>query len=261
MDEILTYRFMNSQEQQLESSTIAIASLNMVDSSSSNNDENKIPTKIPVVDDFLHTPDFRRHFINFVFVDTLMSLRCLSKSWNTVVDSTISLKVKSGSIIVHNGNDVTASDAYATEEIIQQRRQLAFHVAFLLNVTKVGDWAFWSASNLVFVSIPLGVEMIGESSFFECYSLTTVSFPKTLKKIKADAFRLCSSLETVDLLHTNLREICKYSFRGCHGLRKMTVPDSLQMLGENVFLYCEKLVPSEVKVADSEAVIRYLRNN
>ncbi|GMH63475.1 hypothetical protein TrLO_g4014 [Triparma laevis f. longispina] len=38
-------------------------------------------------DQFMHTPEFRRHFVDFVQVDALMALKVATKGWNAAVDA------------------------------------------------------------------------------------------------------------------------------------------------------------------------------
>ena len=40
-------------------------------------------------DDFMHTDDFRRLFIGFVMVDTLVGMRWLDRKWHKVVGKTL----------------------------------------------------------------------------------------------------------------------------------------------------------------------------
>ncbi|GMI12248.1 hypothetical protein TrLO_g625 [Triparma laevis f. longispina] len=54
---------------------------------------------------FMHTPEFRRHFVGFVS-DILMKLRVTTKAWKAVADAFIDEGVVSGKIIVHDGNDI-----------------------------------------------------------------------------------------------------------------------------------------------------------
>mmetsp|Transcript_14907 Transcript_14907/g.27687 ORF Transcript_14907/g.27687 Transcript_14907/m.27687 type:complete len:229 (+) Transcript_14907:904-1590(+) len=123
---------------------------------------------------------------------------------------------------------------------ISERMKKVTTVVFLLNTTKVGDYACCYAANLVVVHIPEGVQSIGKRAFLGCTSLTTVSFPKTLTKIGREAFRFCSSLDNVDLHHTNLRVLCGGAFAKCRNLSDMTIPDSLRRFGVNVFIDCPK---------------------
>ncbi|GMH60952.1 hypothetical protein TrLO_g13651 [Triparma laevis f. longispina] len=62
------------------------------------------------------------------------------------------------------------------------------------------------------------------------------------------AFSNCTGLENVDLLHRNLQELGQAVFYACKELKSVTIPDSLQTLGRDVFLECFKLVPSSIDV-------------
>ncbi|GMH57794.1 hypothetical protein TL16_g02781 [Triparma laevis f. inornata] len=193
----------------------------------------------------MHTPEFRRHFAEFVPGDTLMMLRLATKVWNTAADVLIDEGVESGMIIVHDGKDISLDVARAREE----RRKLVTRVIFLLDITKVGQYTCWCAINLVVVDIPEGVESISIYAFSGCPSLTTISFLTTLKSIGRSVFYNCFSLDNVDLLNTNLQEIDRQAFQNCSELKSMIIPDSLQTLGSLVIYQCSKLVPSNIGVS------------
>ncbi|GMH90907.1 hypothetical protein TL16_g11904 [Triparma laevis f. inornata] len=195
--------------------------------------------------DFMSTIDFKRHFVGFVHIEMLLVLREVCKEWNEVVKEVIDESVESGVIMVHDGKDIDEDDAFARKD----RRELVTQVIFLLNITKVGDYACEWATNLVVVDVPGGVLSIGEGAFASCWSLTTVSFPTTLISIGAFAFINCTGLEIVDLFHTNLQELGEGVFSYCSELTSMTIPDSLQTLGSFVFDGCSKLVPSSIDVS------------
>ena len=88
-----------------------------------------------------------------------------------------------------------------------------------------------------------------------CTSLTTVSFPTTLTSIGWSASAYCRSLENVDLLHTNVQEIGFRAFAGCSELKSMTIPDSLQTIGKQVFHECLKLVPSTISLYNNTSEV------
>ncbi|GMH77644.1 hypothetical protein TL16_g07480 [Triparma laevis f. inornata] len=225
-----------------------------------------VSTVPATTDQFMYTPEFRRHFIEFVHVQTLMILRSTTKEWKAATEEVIDKGVRSGELIVHGGNDISFVVAEAREE----RRKLATRVILLLNITKVGDWACYLAVSLVIVDVPECFESIRWASFANCSSLTTIYFPTTLKWIGGFAFDSCTSLEYVDLLHTNLQELGQEAFYGCSELKLMTIPDSLQTLGYGVFHECFKIVPSNIDVREyddddeelldtTSEVVNYLR--
>ncbi|GMH53719.1 hypothetical protein TL16_g01511 [Triparma laevis f. inornata] len=215
-----------------------------------------VSTVPAATDQFMFTDDFKRLLVGFVMGDTLMTLSLTTKTWKRVVDAFIDEGVKSGEIIVHDGEGIDWEEVEAQEE----RRELITRVDFLLNIMTVGDRACAIAVNLVIVEIPKGVESIGDAAFNSCFSLTAVSFPTTLKQICECTFVHCASLESVDLLHTSLQEIGNQAFLGCSELKSMTIPDSLQTLHRNIFANCFKLVPSNINDADSDAVVAHLRS-
>ncbi|GMH64004.1 hypothetical protein TrST_g7707 [Triparma strigata] len=203
-------------------------------------------------DDFMHTDDFRRLFVDFIMVDTLVAMRWLDRKWHKVVEKKL-IEFENepfGEIIVHGGNDISAGQAISRNERMKQ-------------VTKVVDRAFLWASILVEVDIPEGITIIGDDSFWGCSSLKEIKLPKSLTWIGSYSFNNCSSLEVVDLLHTNVQYLGDRAFSGCTSLREMKIPDSLQTFRYNVFYKCFKLVPSDIDISyghDVSAVVSYLRS-
>ncbi|GMH87278.1 hypothetical protein TrVE_jg2220 [Triparma verrucosa] len=196
----------------------------------------------------MHTDDFRRLFVGFVMVDTLVAMRWLDRKWHKVVEKKL-IEFEDepfGEIIVHGGNDVSWGEAISDAR--KERMKQVTKVVFLLNITKVGNSVCRFASNLVVVDIPEGITSIGGASFGCCSSLKDIKFPKSLTSIGRASFIRCESLEQVDLLHTNVLELGDYVFDNCRSLREMKVPDSLQTLGSNVFCNCSELVPSTIDI-------------
>ncbi|GMH89507.1 hypothetical protein TL16_g11479 [Triparma laevis f. inornata] len=66
-----------------------------------------VSTVPATTDQFMFTPEFRRHFIEFVPGDTLMTLRLETKGWKATADAFIDEGVRSGTMIVHDGKDIT----------------------------------------------------------------------------------------------------------------------------------------------------------
>ncbi|GMI00040.1 hypothetical protein TrVE_jg14293 [Triparma verrucosa] len=211
-------------------------------------------------DDFMHTDDFRRLFVGFVMVDTLVAMRWLDRKWHKVVEKKL-IEVGDepyGGMIVHGGNDVSGEEACSNAR--KERIKQVTKVVFLLNITKVGYLACLRASILVVVDVPEGITTIGDCSFDGCSSLKDIKFPKSLTSIGYASFFKCSSLEQVDLLHTKVKELGQNAFVDCTSLREMKVPDSLQTLGDGVFGRCSNLVPSGINVNNDNAVVAYLRS-
>ncbi|GMI06347.1 hypothetical protein TrVE_jg7703 [Triparma verrucosa] len=118
-------------------------------------------------DDFMHTDDFRRLFVGFVMVDTLVPMRWLDKKWHKVVEKKlIELEDEPfGEIIVHGGNDISYDEAYSGAR--KDRMKQVTKVVFLLNITKVGEYVCYNASLLV----PDSLQEYGNNVFWSCSKL------------------------------------------------------------------------------------------
>ena len=75
-------------------------------------------------------------------------------------------RVESGVLMVHDGKDIVWEKVRSRKE----RRKLVTRMIFLLNITKVGDFACFWVVNLVVIGIPEGVESIGYAAFDDCCS-------------------------------------------------------------------------------------------
>ncbi|GMH76222.1 hypothetical protein TrLO_g4032 [Triparma laevis f. longispina] len=189
----------------------------------------------------MHTPEFYRHFLDYVPVGTLMWMRLVNKELRVITEQFVLAGKMRGVFIVHDRRD---GDPGITVNAIKEMHRKVTQMIFLLNITQVGERSCEWAVNLVVVDFPEGVTSMSKGAFGMCYSLTTVSFPTTLRLLGREAFFDCSSLDNVDLLHTNLQEFGGSAFNGCSELKTTTIPDTLQTLGAAVFFCCSKLVPS-----------------
>ena len=66
-------------------------------------------------------------------------------------------------------------------------------------VTKIGDSAFESCTELKSVSLPDGLTQIGDRAFCNCTSLTEVNIPDTVTEIGDSAFDCCDSLKRITI--------------------------------------------------------------
>ncbi|GMH54865.1 hypothetical protein TrLO_g13677 [Triparma laevis f. longispina] len=57
-------------------------------------------------DDFMHTDDFKRKFVNFVMIDTLLAMRWLDKKWHAVVEKKLTELEVPSDIDVNDANAV-----------------------------------------------------------------------------------------------------------------------------------------------------------
>ena len=97
------------------------------------------------------------------------------------------------------------------------------------------------------------LETVAANAFQSCSSLAEIaSFPSGLGRIGSKAFQGCKSLVEVDLSVTKLTLIDYETFRQCESLRKVSVPPTLETIGEGAFSDCASLVEFQFPDANSQ---------
>ncbi len=102
-----------------------------------------------------------------------------------------------------------------------------------------GDLAFFHCDNLTSVTLREGIETIGFGCFAECGKLTDVVFPDSLRTVGASAFKDCLGLKSVDFNKVEVIEDAAFNHSGLTGV---TVPATVAVTGEEVFMDCPELV-------------------
>jgi hypothetical protein len=108
-------------------------------------------------------------------------------------------------------------------------------------VTKIGDKAFQSKSNLSAVIIPNGVTTIGVEAFAGCSGMTGVTLPNSLTNIGNFAFQVCGNLGSI-IIPEGVASLGANAFESCSGLTSITLPTSLKNIGSGTFYFCTNLV-------------------
>ncbi len=114
-----------------------------------------------------------------------------------------------------------------------------------VDVTSIGEDAFFFCRDLTSVTIPEGVKSIGNTAFSVCENLTSITIPDSVISIGDDAFYWCISLENITIPNS-VTSIGKHAFDGCKSLTNITIPGSVISIGDEVFYNCTNLTSINV---------------
>lgn len=108
------------------------------------------------------------------------------------------------------------------------------------SVTSIGEYAFNSCFSLENITIPDGVTTIGDGAFGECNSLQRIILPESVTSIGNEAFAYCSALVSINL-PKRLTIIGDEAFIDCESLKSIIIPDGVTTIGDEAFKGCESL--------------------
>ncbi len=103
----------------------------------------------------------------------------------------------------------------------------------------VGASAFYRCVRLSSVSLPDSVEYIGERAFMHCVSLPEFNLPQSLSSLSGCVFYGCVSLKQLTI-NEKLRSIEESALHGTC-IQQVELNESVEHIGDNAFLGCEKL--------------------
>ena len=183
---------------------------------------------------------------------------CKSKSTLTITENGIYDVSNYEKAVVNAGSDDTA-----TEMIKGIIRRSLISLNIPDGITSIGEYAFYSYTNLQEVIFPDSVSSLGDHAFQGCrgitnfsipssitslgyYSLadignTTLTVPNTVTSIGGFAFAQCQRLTTVYLEH-GLQTLPREMFWYCIALKNITIPNSITSIHpNNMFGGCSAL--------------------
>lgn len=107
-------------------------------------------------------------------------------------------------------------------------------------ITKVGEGAFESCSELKTLEINANIDEIPLGLCYRNYNLVTVKININVKRINSFAFTSCGSLSSIDIPAT-VEGIGLYSFGECYSLEDITIPSKTKEIGTYAFIDCNKI--------------------
>ena len=155
---------------------------------------------------------------------------------------------------LHNGTAKLYADGKAVEG----------DVIFPEGVVGIRPYSFSGYGHITKVTLPANVQVtrIGNFAFYDCANLKEVIIPDTYTEIMPNAFSYCANLKSVTIgngvtsigssafLHTGLNEviipdsvieISQSAFRDCSYLQSVKLSENLTRIGIQVFMNCSSL--------------------
>ena len=120
---------------------------------------------------------------------------------------------------------------------------------YFTGLSAIGDYAFYSCTNLSGVSLPPQITSIGEYAFGYCESMTGITLPENVNTIDMCAFR-GSGLYAIDLPNS-VTSISNLAFADCDNLEAVYLPATVINMDSNPFAYCANLEAILVSPANS----------
>ena len=153
-------------------------------------------------------------------------------TWRYDSDGTLTI---SGSGPMPNYAEPTQQPWFDYEDMI-------LHVRVLDGVTTAGDYAFFGFNRLQTMELADSVTFIGYRSFAFCPQIESLELPANLVTIGLSAFEGCSGFPGQNVvLPETVKNISDKAFMGC-GFDSVTLPASLELLGNGVFQSCPNLL-------------------
>ncbi len=178
------------------------------------------------------------------------------------INATIGKDVKTIDSDAFRGTNL-ANVTFAANSTLETIGYQAFKLTDLTDITipasvkTIGGNAFMDCQQLETVTIEDSSEKPSQlttiaSNAFERTKITTITLPKSVKDID-NAFRGCTTLQTVNFAADATIETIGYgAFIGCTSLTSITIPASVTMIDNDVFLNCTSL--SAVNFAEGSAL-------
>jgi hypothetical protein len=116
-------------------------------------------------------------------------------------------------------------------------------------ISQIGDYAFYSTSSMISLTIPNTVNRIGYYAVRYCNNLASITIPGSVKLIEMSAFERCNKMTQV-ILQEGIEEISVDAFSECTALTSISIPNSVRKMS-NAFYLCDDLIQIDVDMAEN----------
>ena len=140
-----------------------------------------------------------------------------------------------GKLVVPEGVERLGDGSFASTSITS--------ISLPNTIREIGDECFQGCSKLQGnLAIPKGVERLGDCSF-AFTSITSISLPNTIREIGDECFKDCTKLVENQngklVFPERIERLGNRSFKGCHSLKNIELPNALREIGDQCFMWCD----------------------
>ena len=173
-------------------------------------------------------------------------------TWTLSEDGILTIS-GTGKMDDYNGSYNEEDDEYFCNTPWFNQRDKIKNIVIENGVTSIGNYAFYSCSNLTSVTISNSITNIGHSAFEYCSSLAHVTIPTSVLSIGNNTFGFCTSLSSINIPNS-VTSLADFAFYGCSNLTSVTIGRSVQYISyafENCPNITSIIVEKENKMYDS----------
>lgn len=136
-----------------------------------------------------------------------------------------------------------------------------------LNLSRIGDWAFYNCHQLENLTLPEGLKTIGLSAFYGCAYLQDVVIPSSVTSIADNAFALCSKMSRMRVNAVVPPDVREKTFYDVRRDIPVIVPAGSEQayrehpIWKEFFIQSDKPTDIQNVEANDDEPVKFLKNN
>ena len=145
-------------------------------------------------------------------------------------------------------NESRTGDFEIKNGVLIKYRGASKNVVVPDGVKLIGQYAF-KDSDVEYVKLPDSLTKISQYAFLHAEDLVSIKLPKNVSIIEEGAFRRCDNLRDVQL-NEGLTKIGFWCFSGCRSLKNLDIPQTVKKIGKDAFEWAgiETITMPNIKV-------------